>query len=198
MRRPNGFTLVEILLVLTISALLLLTLFASLRTLGSATRATAAASTRSSDVQLVSTFLRKALMNARSQGVLASGNPAQPFTAFFHADADHLRWVGLLDAHHGGGLHFMQLSHTRIDGVDSAVLRFDSAPFNNGIFNGWPAGEPQVLLPAVDAFELAYQGGDGAWLAQWPPEKQQLPTLVRVRLTVNGRHWPELIYALAP
>ncbi|EIK94457.1 general secretion pathway protein J [Pseudomonas sp. M47T1] len=178
MKGQGGFTLLEILVVLS-----LLGILAGLvgTALVSANRATAKAerfSTRLDEVQAAQHYLRRAISQALP---LATGSPVAKPPRFIGAP-EQLTFHGPLPDSIGGGLYQQQLTlsghrllvtFARLDG--QAAQRF---------------GEPQVLLRDVRALALSYRGRsplgqDSGWVANWPwPER--LPKAVRIQATLAG------------
>ena len=214
-RAIRGFTLVELLIVLTTSALVMLVLFASLRTLARATEATEAVGARAEDIRLISQFLRTAFAGAVQQGSAEEENPQQadgkpaPVRAFFQANARAMRFASVLRTRHGlSGAHYLELAVRQPDPDVPAQLVLYTQPWRPR-FTGWGKSAPQMLVDRLEYLELAYQGTDpaGDWHPQWPPAQSvadaskpaasPLPARVRIRIKADGRLWPELIYALS-
>lgn len=215
-RAVRGFTLVELLIVLTTSALVMLVLFASLRTLARATEATEAVGARAEDIRLISQFLRTAFAGAVQQGSAEEETPAAdtnngqpaPVRAFFQANARALRFASVLRTRHGlSGAHYLELAVRQPDPDVPAQLVLYTQPWRPR-FTGWGKSAPQMLVDRLEYLELAYQGTDpaGDWHSQWPPAQEMgapnqstppLPARVRIRIKADGRLWPELIYALS-
>ena len=211
-RALRGFTLVELLIVLTTGALVMLVLFASLRTLARATEATEAVGARAEDIRLVSQFLQNAFAGAVQQGSAAEENPQDsgqpaPARAFFQANERALRFASVLRTRHGlTGAHYLELAVRQPEPDVPAQLVLYAQPWQPR-FTGWGKGAAQVLVEHLEHLEFAYQGADpaGAWHTQWPPAQEDasaratppLPARVRIRMKADGRVWPELIYALS-
>ena len=212
-RTIRGFTLVELLIVLTTSSLVMLVLVASLRTLARATEATEAVGARAEDIRLISQFLRTAFAGAVQQGSAEEENPQDsgqpaPVRAFFQANERALRFASVLRTRHGlSGAHYLELAVRQPDPDVPAQLVLYTQPWRPR-FTGWGKSAPQLLVDRLEYLELAYQGADpaGDWHPQWPPAQEvgasnqstpPLPARVRIRIKADGRLWPELIYALS-
>jgi len=178
MKRQAGFTLLEILVVLSLLGILAGLVGTSLV---SANRATAKAerfSTRLDEVQAAQHYLRRAISQALP---LAAGPPeakpprfvGQPAQLTFHGPLPDSIGGGLYQQHVSLAGHRLMVSFARLDG--QATQRF---------------GEPQVLLHDVQQAAFSYRGRsalgqDSGWVSSWPwPER--LPRAVRIEATLVG------------
>ncbi|MCL4757091.1 MAG: prepilin-type N-terminal cleavage/methylation domain-containing protein [Rhodocyclaceae bacterium] len=200
-REQQGFTLVEIVVALSLVTLIMLGLLGALRTLGNTSTAVSAVSDRSSDMLLINGFLRRALSGARNLPYRQEGqDDLQVF--HFQGDAQRLRWVGNFPARHGlPGMHFFELQVEGREPEGTLVLRY--LPYTGAAQTpDWTAAKTHTLLKGVAGLELAYQANDspGVWRSRWPIDETSvaLPARVRIHLTAGGRYWPELIYAFSP
>ncbi|MFN3985320.1 MAG: prepilin-type N-terminal cleavage/methylation domain-containing protein [Rhodocyclaceae bacterium] len=212
--RGRGFTLVEVVVALTIVSLIMLGLVSAMRTMGQAASAVQAVSDRSSDMQLIHAFLGRMLAGtqdlgeAPADGALdtppdeAADEASQSSQSYFEGRRERLRWVGVFPARHGlPGMHYFELARQSREGA--AILNLRYLPYGGATAPpDWGRAAEHVLVGGVEAFSLAYQGEDanGPWQEEWRRTDAQpgLPARVRIRLKVEGRYWPELVYALAP
>lgn len=178
MSRQAGFTLLEVLVVISLLGVLIALVGGSL--LG-ANRATAKAehfSTQLDQVRAAQRYLRSALGQALP---LAAGAAAAKPSRFV-GQAQRMTFHGPLPDSVGGGLFQQRLalvgdrllvSFVRLNG--QAVERF---------------GEPQVLLQGVQALAFTYHGHsplgkDTGWVSSWPwPDR--LPRAVRIDASLAG------------
>jgi general secretion pathway protein J len=199
----RGFTLVELLVAITLLGFLAVMLFGGLR-LG--TRATTAASSvvaRSVEIGTAFDFLRDALGNA--QPLPVDDATPQP-RVMFDGESDYLEFVALPPGHLApGDFHRLRLGLDNAPGSNEGggrrlMLRWQGIPRGPGA--GEPiAVPPSILLDRVGRVEFAYfgpgeNGEPAAWQPRWVAAKS-IPDLVRIRLTFNdGRRIPDLIIAL--
>lgn len=203
-RAGAGFTLLELLVAVTLLGLLMAALFGGLR-LGARvwetgeTRLDAAAR-----VQIVQDLIRQRLAQALPlEAVLPEG---EDYQALFLGRVDSLRFATLLPEHLGGGLALIELAiaeapQERADGEERADLVLRLRPFEPAEeVVPETAPEERVLLEDVEAFELAYYGALGPdelpeWWEAWEGQID-LPQLVMMHVRFaedDPRRWPELV-----
>jgi general secretion pathway protein J len=186
-----GFTLIEVLVAVTLLAVLVTLLAGGLRLGFRAWETVEARSGGIHEVVAAQRFVRRALAEALQP---AADDP--PRAAVFSGAPDRVAVVAPLPAHLGGGLH--RLTFALAPGARGRDLVVHLRPFRPRDPEAGPQ-ETFVLLEDVDGLQLAYYApgevpGDGSWLGAWP-DTEALPALVSMRLTPLGgrRHWPELL-----
>lgn len=195
----RGFTLIEMLVALTLFALLSVMLLGGLRFGTRATSAGTAQQEWSAEIATTANFLRNQLADA--QPIDISGNTAQPAIAF-DGSADSVEFVGLPPAHLAlGGLHKFTITVEKNDaGVRQLVVIWRLIR-SDGTTTTLSDPHRSVLLDRVAAVEFSYFGGSTSdetpdWHDSWN-EMPQLPLLIRLRIAfADGKHAPDLIVAL--
>lgn len=183
-RAVQGFTLLEVLVVLSLLGILL-TLIAG--AISGANRAMAKAerySTRLDEVRSTQNFLRGALGQSLPLAAAASGVTQSPV---FVGEPHSVHFYAPLAAHLGGGLYrySVTLAGPRLQ-VMLERLRDQTLQ---------PAQEPQVLLHQVESVQFSYRGispkGEATdWLDHWP-WPARLPVSVRIDAHLTGPvPWP--------
>jgi general secretion pathway protein J len=207
--RARGFTLLELLVAITLLAVLMAALFGALR-LG--TRVWEAGEARldaGARIQVVQDFLRRRLAGTVPL-IETAPDPRRAGSLLFVGASDGLRFVSLLPEHLGAGASLMELAlrpPARGSGPADLVLRMRPLDLGGGDLGGGGAREPEseerVLIAGVERLEVAYfgVGRPGAapiWWQEWQGQRS-LPALVRLRVDFprdDGRRWPELIIGL--
>jgi general secretion pathway protein J len=197
----QGFTLLELLVAITLLGLLMAALFGSLR-LGARVWETGEARLdASARVQIVQDFLRQRLAEALPLEAVVRAEDAPP-EPLFAGGIEAVRFANVLPEHLGAGLYLMELALAEDadgEGRRNLVLRWQ--PLDLGAPSAVGSAEPQerVLLDGVEGLELAYFGSIEPRLAPewWPQWEGQdvLPGLVRVQVRFaaeDPRSWPEL------
>ena len=200
----RGFTLLEMLIAMTLLGLLMLGLFGGLR-LGA--RVWEAGDARSADrarIEAVQRFVRGYLGRARPLVVADRGG--DDVIAFIGRD-DGLEFTAALPAHlSAGGFDHVSLALADLDGGGGLVLRhgpLQRRDDGRAELVGLDEAETAVLLDDVAAVGFSYygvrQGGkDAEWTDRWD-DGARLPLLVRIRIRfpeLDRRTWPELTVAL--
>lgn len=201
MRRAQGFTLVEVVIALTLIALIMLGLVGAMRAMGDASAKVASVSGRIGDLQLIDAFLRRTIAGAENLQVRERAGDEHA-REWFEGRGAQLRWVGNLGYRHGvAGMHLLELSIDPTLAPEPAlVLEVRPYPGVGKAADQSPALR-HLLVGKVEELRFAYQGADpdGPWLESWKPDDEGgLPLRVRMQLRVDGRYWPEMIYPIAP
>lgn len=205
-KRQRGFTLLEILIAMTLLGLLMAMLFGGLR-LG--TRAWEASDVRSADLarlEAVQGFIRRALTGAYP--LLTTGDDDAKRKMTFTGGAEAVAFTALMPAHFGvGGFYTITLAVE--DGVDDKRLIFRRQLYRSGDEGAPPppaAGtdeeKEKVLLEGISKAEFSYFGiADNderpSWQDEWRDQKS-LPDLVRLSVSFadrDERAWPDLVVA---
>lgn len=180
----RGFTLLEVLVVISLLGVLLSLIGAAI---AGANRAMAKAerySTRMDEVRSTQNFLRSAIGQALP---LAAGKPGQAHSPLFEGDGHSLIFYAPLPATLGGGINLHHVS------FEDGRLQVSFQRLHGQALQ--PLSEPQVLLHQVEAVHLSYRGVTpkgqvSEWLDHWPwPER--LPQAIRIEAQLAGAiAWP--------
>jgi len=196
--RQEGFTLLEVIIALTLLSLMMTVLFNGLRFGARAWDAAGARVTDAADHALVQQFIRRRLQQA--QPVLWTQTMENP-SAAFAGTPERLSFVAPLPARRGvGGLYEFTLAVTALDGVEQFVVSYRL--FHPDTLAD---AEPQRELLAANVRRVTFsyfgteEGGDRlSWQNRWQ-ERAQLPLLVRLQVEQDetaALHWPPLTVAL--
>jgi general secretion pathway protein J len=202
--RQRGFTLLELLVAITLLGVLMAALFGALRLGARVWENGEARLDASARVQVVQNFVRQQLGQTVPLTAVGDDPRAAPAMVFVGTSGG-LRFVSLLPAHLGGGVSLMELAlRPSPDGGELQDLMLRMRPLDlTGDGTTRPEPEERVLIAAIASFELAYfgvgrPGAAPVWWQEWEGQ-QTLPALVRMRIGFperDRRRWPELIVAL--
>ncbi|WP_068635743.1 prepilin-type N-terminal cleavage/methylation domain-containing protein [Thauera butanivorans] len=195
-RRRSGFTLVEVVVALTLLSLLVLGLVSALRSFGQTSARLEAQTLANDDIRLVGGLLQRTL--SRSSARLRMDSPETNANSWFQGDAYSVAWLGHLPARHGaGGLTHLKLEVSSSGMPEGGRLMLHIARFEGDkSAPGWQAGASRILLDRVDYMHIRYQGSDEsgqpAWFDDWV-EQPTVPTMIQIMLVVAGRPWPPIV-----
>lgn len=196
-RRVSGFTLVEILVVMTLMSMVMLALGAAMRTIAQTEERVDQRLQRADEMRVATSFLSSTLgrISARkSQAPTQIGSSLFLFSAASSA----VMWVGVMPARYGaGGRYFFRLSLERQGERSDLVIRF--LPWTGAaVFPDWAGADSRVLVRDTTRLSLEYGEEDGSnqfWLPEWP-HAQKLPSRVRILLQTPAVEWPQIVIAL--
>lgn len=192
--RQTGFTLLELLVSITLMGLVLVVLYSGLRLGLNSWEGGEQRAEATNRLRLAQEFLRRQLTQSIKTYQV---NDRQERVVVFVGQADGVEFVAPMLAQLGmGGLY-----RVRIIATDGRLwIRW--RPY----LPADPDAEPEretVLLDGVSDVEWAYFGPEDQqpdsprrWSSNWT-NTQQRPQLVRLNLRLGGEPWPDLVAALA-
>ncbi len=193
MPRQAGFTLIEVMVALTVLSLIMLATITGLRTLGNTQGAIDRMTERVDDMRTISSFLRdnleSTIVGGASSGLSLGGSSSSGSSSFFELSPDSLVWKSSVLFGEGyGGTHFLRVA--RED--NELVLRWQVPPAS-GRPERWEEAPSRTMIHELEEMQVAFRrdyGGD--WIERW--DNRGLPALVRTRFKVAGRYWPDLVF----
>lgn len=203
-RRANhGFTLIEVLIALTLVALLIAMAFSTIKGAISATRSGERIIAHTDQVRTAQEFLRRQLSNAMTIPFEMMDDGGE--NKVFEADATSMRFVAPMPGHLSrGGPHVQWLEIAR--GRDGVQLLFDHHQLN-GYDPDNPKGEsdrpPVLVLDGLADARFEYRAMDeegelADWSSTWE-DPQRLPMMVRLVAEYErdeNRIWPNFEVAV--
>lgn len=200
-RRRNGFTLIEVLIAMTLLGIMVVLLFSSLKIAAESWNAGEGKIVEVSRKAVVYQFFKRHLTTIRP--VLAqtpdpqnAGEDAAMMAQAFQGQSQTLRFVAALPA--AAARKGLQL-------FDIAAARNEATTIMVGLtpYQQTEPGEPEqtVLLQHVKAFAFAYFGkkeetGEAAWHDDWMGI-DHLPRLIKVGISLDdGSYWPDMVFPL--
>ena len=197
MKLARGFTLMEVIVAISLLAFGLALTFATLRGATKATERAEIVAQRDERLRAVQTFLRTQLNAALPIAFVFDSETGE--ASFLRASSNKLEFVAIMPGYLSrGGPYLQTLEFAR--GSSGLQLVFQHQLLTSeGALDA--EREPVVLLDGIaeGGFEirkLDEQSRPGAWESAWDVSAQ-LPPLVRlkIRFNDNSRHWPEFVAA---
>ena len=198
-KKHKGFTLIEILVSLTLLGLIFLLLFNSLHTANKSWIAGEKKISQNDETRLAAIFIRRQLthalpvmwINQKKQQLLFKGNE------------DQLSFASTLPAHRGGGgLNLITIKVEQQDSENKQLILeyqninpdMESITFQDAT----PEQNKAILLSDIESIELNYFGSaqpnqPSDWHDDWTDQKN-LPQLIRLQIHSSATHinWPAI------
>ena len=179
MKQQRGFTLLEIMIVLSLLGVLLALVGGALLGANRAVFKAQRYTVSLDETRAAHQFLRNAISEALPLDITEDDSQAE---GFFIGTAERLQFVATLPGVLGGGIQRFTLQRVEQD-LQVAFSQLES--HTNALRD-----QPQVLLHNVEALQFSYRGVSPlgqptGWLSVWPWPKR-LPAAVRIDASVNG------------
>ena len=193
----NGFTLVEMLVVLTLLSLVMLGLAGAMRSVAQVETRVDMRLNRLDNFRIAVGFLRTTLerVSAKRLDGLQAGQNTLPFAG----EPQSLIWVGVMPARYGaGGRHFFKLSaEDNSSGKRDLVIRFVPYAETPNLPDWSQAGS---LVLASDLIHLGIRYQDARlpgmpWRSDWP-YIDRLPAGVSLSIEASNQAWPDIMTPL--
>jgi general secretion pathway protein J len=189
----RGFTLLEVVVALSLLALAVALALGTLRGATQATQRAEATAQRDERLRAVQGFLRRQVGGALPMAMAI--DPQSGEARFWDGGYDKLEFVAAMPGYLSRGgpqVQTLELVGDKLQ-FQFAMLTPDG-PLD-------PERDPVVLLDGIDEASFEYRtfddrGRPGAWRREWE-QKSVLPPLVRLKVRFKDprRHWPELVLA---
>ena len=197
--KQHGFTLLELLIAMTLLGMLLVMLYSGFNVGIRGWDKGEEAVDRLNELRLTQEFLRRHL---RQSVTVFRNDERDGRVLYFSGESDKIGWITPMLRYLGlGGLYYLELDLVEND--DDGQLRLRWFPYNpsdpEDVIDGDDA-EQTILLHGVSDLKIDYFGSaepddDPDWHEHWE-NLQERPTLIRLSLNLKDNAWPDLIVAI--
>ena len=195
--QAKGFTLIEVLIAMTLLSIMVVLLFGSLKICADSWEKGESKIAEVNEIAVVYNFFQRHLSVAQPLWNDLSEDGERTFA--FQGKAQSLQFVSAFPASAGrSGLQLFSLDLQNED--NHQVINVTITPFFPVVEGEEWHKEEVTLIKDVTEFTMAYYGSDGGdsevWQDQWL-DRDVLPRLVKINIELeNGIFWPEMIIEL--
>jgi general secretion pathway protein J len=194
-RRQNGFTLIEVLIAMTLLGIMVVLLFSTLRIAAESWNAGESKTVEVNKKAVVYQFFKRHLTTARPVNMpITNPDETQPSLAF-QGSMQHLVFVASLPS--GSARKGWQIFEIGVDPNQQSTIMVALTPYQ-------PTANPQLdkvpLVTHVKNYAFSYFGvidatsGSGIWVDQWAG-MDHLPVLIKVRIMLDDNsYWPDMVF----
>ncbi|WP_455201310.1 prepilin-type N-terminal cleavage/methylation domain-containing protein [Kaarinaea lacus] len=193
----NGFTLVEVMIAITLLAVMLAITFNVLNFAARAWDKGVVRAEIANRVHVVQNLLRSVFAQAQPI-VLDMENRQDTYLAFIGQE-NGLRFVApLSSAQISGGMYVLNVEYAKREAQGFLLLRYQRYHYNEKSFETADPVDAELLLEDVEAVNFRYLGpdneGDAVWHTEWLAQ-DVLPYSIElhVRFSRNDLEWPVLV-----
>ncbi len=192
--RERGFTLLEVMLAMTLLSIMVVLLFASLSISSESWNAGERKIEQVNEKAATYQFFKRQLTSIRPLWDDFSDSERH-FS--FQGQRDRLQFVSLFPA--SAGRKGLQLFEIGLDPRQQGSIVVKLSPFYPTEENREWLEEQETLLEDVAEFELHYfekSDSGGNWVDDWQ-DREALPALLKIRIALEDEsYWPEMIFPL--
>lgn len=187
-----GFTLVEVLVVMSLLSVVMLALGSALRTVAQTEVRIDERLGRADELRTTAAFVRSAL--GRISGRKVMRPPPAQAGVMFDAVRDSVAWIGVMPARYGaGGRYFFRLAVESNQQEAALVIRF--IPWvDSPAFPDWSGAQARVLVKGITGISMRYKDSqqDLSWASAWTAT-DRLPDWYQLEIRTAAGPWPPLI-----
>ncbi len=193
-RRLVGFTLLEVLLAMSLMSLMMVLLFASLRTSAESWSRGEQKIALSNEKAVVYQFFKRHLLATRPLWI---ERPDEPRRFAMQGERESLQFVSVFPASAGRkGLQLFRVVF-KAEGNGAGTIMVMLRPFYQTEDDGEMQEQEETLIENVSSFRVGYfDGEEKNWLENWQ-DKDSLPVLIKITIELqDNSDWPAMIFPL--
>jgi general secretion pathway protein J len=193
----KGFTLIEVLIALTLLSIMVVLLFTSLKICADSWEKGETKITAVNEIAVVYNFFQHHLATAKP---LFNTSATGEKSFSFQGNSQSMQFVSAFPAS-AGKLGLQLFSVSLLEEDNDQFINVALVPFINLAEDENPSKEEVTLIKHVSEFKLSYFGSEdgmteGSWNEEWV-NKTVLPSLIKINITLaNAYFWPEMIFDL--
>ncbi len=198
-RCNQGFTLIEVLIAMTLLGVMVVLLFSSLRIAAESWNAGESKMAQVNQKAVVYQFFKRHLTTIRPLPILNidPNNPEE--LQVFRGYPQTLRFAAALPA--SSARKGLQIFTIAPNPENSSILMVSLVPYRlTETDQNQPPDRPEILLEDVAKLQFAYFGktedvAESQWREEWALA-DRLPSLIKVSIVLkDGSYWPDMIFA---
>jgi len=195
-QKNTGFTLLEVMLAMTLLSIMVVLLFSSLKIGAESWNKGESKIAEVNEKAVVYQFFKRHLPSIRP---LWDDFSDDERSFSFQGERDAFQFVSVFPV--SAARKGLQLFKVAPDKSEKGVIKVILTPFYPTLEEQQWEPEEVVLLENVEEFEISYFGkedsdSDGVWVDSWQ-EKEYLPALLKIKITLEDQsYWPKMIFAL--
>lgn len=187
----SGFTLVEVLVVMSLLSVVMLALGSALRTVAQTEERIDKRLGRADEMRVAVAFMRSTLSRISARKVPKA--PPVGTGPLFAGASNSVAWVGVMPARYGaGGRYFFRLAVESDENRSALVIRF--MPWVDApVFPDWSGAQSRVLVQGITQVAMSYTDSqaDIPSASTWSAA-DRLPDLVQIDIQTTAGPWPSL------
>ena len=195
-KKNTGFTLLEVMLAMTLLSIMVVLLFSSLKIGAESWNKGEKKIAEVNEKAVVYQFFKRHLSSIRP---LWDDFSDDERSFSFQGEQDTFQFVSVFPF--SAARKGLQLFKIFPDKSEKGVIKVMLTPFYPTVEELQWEPEEVILLENVEEFELSYFGkedpdSDASWVESWQ-EKEFLPALIKIKIVLKDHsYWPEMIFAL--
>ena len=195
-RHRNGFTLIEVLIAMTLLSVMVVLLFSSLKVAAESWNRGENKITEVNKKAVVYQFFKRHLTAIRPLPALDEQNYEAGLQQVFQGFSQSLKFAGVLPA--SSARKGVQVFDLALDPAETSILRVKLSPYRL-VEGESKVEEPVVLLEHIKQLQFSYFGkteeaDELRWRDEWTIA-DRLPSLIKVSISLeDGSYWPDMVF----